>query len=67
MNYLNHYVSAEAAKQGADPEWHKPGKVHDWRNHVPEEVQRIWRTFTPEQRVAIVNWADGLASAEEWD
>lgn len=49
------------------PDWANADKVHDWRNHVPEAVRAIWETFTPEQREALVSWAEELASAEEWD
>ncbi len=61
------YVSANAAAKGAPPQWDEAGRVHDWRNHVPEAVQAIWTTFTAEQRAALVDWAEGLADREEWD
>lgn len=35
------------------PDWGTAGKVHDWRNHVDEDVQEIWDTFTLEQRVIL--------------
>lgn len=60
------YVSAEAAKAGADPKWSGAGKVHDWRSYVPADVRQIWHTFTPEQLAVIVSWADDLASDEDW-
>lgn len=50
-----------------NPEWDKAGKVHDWRNHVPENVQAMWSTFKIEQRCALVEWAESLASQEHWD
>ncbi len=50
-----------------DPKWNRAGRVHDWRNHVPEHIRAIWDTFTEEQRFALVKWADECASAEEWD
>lgn len=50
-----------------NPEWDKATEVHDWRNHVPENVQSIWSTFKIEQRMALVEWAESLASREEWD
>lgn len=61
------YVSAESAVEGANPVWAGAGKVHDWRNHVPEKVRAIWGTFTREQRQAIVAWAEMLADREEWE
>lgn len=50
-----------------NPEWAKVGKVHDWRNHIPENVQTMWETFTLEQRQALVEWGESLASQEHWD
>lgn len=63
------YVSPNDAVEGADPRWDALGyrPVHEWRNHVPEDVRSIWSTFTREQRAAIVGWADALASAEVWE
>ena len=61
------YVSDEDVANGANPHFESAGRVHDWRNHVPEHVQKIWGTFTPEQRKALVEWADELASSEHWD
>lgn len=61
------YVSPEAAAAGAAPHFDKAGRVHDWRNHVPEGVQAIWSTFSAEQRAALVAWADHLAGNEEWE
>jgi hypothetical protein len=50
-----------------NPEWEKATKVHDWRNHVPENIQAMWGTFTIEQRMALVEWGESLASQEEWE
>lgn len=54
-------------KQADDPQWHLAGKVHDWRNHVPEHIQVLWPTFTQTQRHALTAWAEELASREHWD
>jgi hypothetical protein len=64
------YVSTDDAIEGANPHWNDLGPrpwVHEWRNHVPEDVQAIWHTFTREQRKALVEWADELAGREEWE
>lgn len=61
------YVSADDAIGGAEPYFDHAGRVHDWRNHVPEGVQKIWHTFNWDQRKALVEWADELASSEEWE
>lgn len=50
-----------------NPEWEKATKVHDWRNHVPEQVQEMWCTFSIKQREALYNWARNNAENEEWD
>jgi hypothetical protein len=50
-----------------NPEWKKVGRVHDWRKHVPKEVQAAWDTFTYTQKLLLYRWADDLASSEEWE
>jgi hypothetical protein len=58
----------EQARQTAlNPEWDKAGRVHDWRNYVPPPVRTMWGAFTEIQKIEIVNWAENLASCEEWD
>jgi hypothetical protein len=54
-------------QQCLKPEWELAGKVHDWRNHIPDHVQRIWETFTLDQKAALFVWAEYDASNEEWD
>lgn len=49
------------------PEWDKAGKVHDWRNHVPQNVRNLWDTFTIIQLKALYAWAYNLAMEERWD
>ncbi|KOX53825.1 hypothetical protein ADL19_14700 [Streptomyces purpurogeneiscleroticus] len=61
------HVSVEEVKAGAYPRWSEAGKVHDWRNHVPDEIRSMWSTFTPSQINELVDWAQDLASKEEWD
>jgi hypothetical protein len=51
----------------ADPQWDKAGKVHDWRNHVPREVQEIWDKLEPLAKQAIYFMATEAAGREEWD
>jgi len=50
-----------------DPKWSAAGKVHDWRNHVSEGIQKIWPTFNLNQRIALYLAASERAGAEEWD
>lgn len=49
------------------PLWDEGGRVHDWHNHVPDEVQEIWHTFTDEQRQRLAAWAEALADQEHWE
>lgn len=43
------------------------GHVHNWKNHVGENVKKIWDTFTEEQKKAIYEDAEYDASNEVWD
>lgn len=49
-----------------DPRWAEVGKVHDWRNHLSEDIKNNWNTFSSEQRRWLYNMADSLASGENW-
>lgn len=51
----------------ANPDWEKARRVHEWKNYVSERLQAVWHTFTDEQKQAIAESADDVASAEEWD
>lgn len=51
----------------ASPVWGEAGKAHDWRNHVSEEVQQMWHTFTDAQKQALARAAEELADREEWE
>lgn len=42
-------------------------RVHDWRNHVPEEFKRDWAHFSERERKLIFIMAVEAASNEEWD
>lgn len=50
-----------------NPEWAKAGKVHDWRNHVPEPVRAIWEHLQPVAKQAIYYMAVEIAGQEEWE
>lgn len=49
------------------PTWDRAGRVHDWRNYVPEEIRDMWFTFTQIQRKALYETFAKLAANEEWD
>lgn len=61
------YRSHDKQEDVDDPQWDHAGRVHDWRNHVGKEVQKIWHTFTPHQRMVLAADADDRAGNEHWD
>lgn len=54
-------------EQADNPQWDKAGKVHDWRNHVPDEIMALWPNLTTEARCVAVHMAQQLADWEEWE
>ncbi len=50
-----------------NPEFAKAGKVHDWRNYVPDDWQLNWDKFTHRERNLIAVMAEIQAENEEWD
>jgi len=50
-----------------DPDWQSIDRIHDWRNHVSDQVRTMWHTFTDTQKQALQRQADDLANAEHWD
>lgn len=48
------------------PDWSEAGRAHDWRNYVLTDLRIMWDTFTLDQKRAIAENADELASREEW-
>ncbi len=50
-----------------DPRFEEAGRVHDWRNHVPEGLEQIWPRLNRETRAAVFVMASALADREEWD
>lgn len=43
------------------------GLVHNWRNHLPSELQESWHRLAPETRMAIYLICENMADNEEWD
>lgn len=50
-----------------EPDWENAKRVHDWKNHVGDEIQALWLTFNPAQKAALARQAEKLASDEDWD
>jgi len=50
-----------------NPEFENAGRVHDWRNHVPEEVKEQWDQLSVDARKVAYLTAYHEAEEEEWD
>lgn len=50
-----------------EPDFEDTEKCHDWRNHVPGELQRIWSRLSQEARAAVFVCAQGAADSEDWN
>lgn len=57
----------EAPRDYENPEWDVKEKIHNWRNYISEDLQKIWFSFTSEQKVKIAANADIMADREDWD
>lgn len=49
------------------PDWNRAGRVHDWRNYVPEDLQCLWPELAMETKLVIFLMAEAQANGEEWD
>ena len=50
-----------------NPDWEAGSHIHNWRNHIPEQIRVMWDTFTRAQKLALTEWADDLAGEEHWE
>lgn len=49
------------------PNWATVGRVHDWRNYIPESLQVRWFALSSETRMVAAALAQAQADREEWD
>jgi hypothetical protein len=49
------------------PEFENAGRVHDWRNHVPDDIKEVWGQLSYEAKFIAAYVADEAAGKEEWD
>lgn len=49
------------------PIWNRTTPCHDWKNHIPVEIQRRWTEFNDEHQALLAEWAEEIASKEEWE
>lgn len=50
-----------------DPKFEETGKVHDWRNYIPDEFIEEWEQLTLREKQIIYILAEKQASNEEWE
>lgn len=50
-----------------DPQFAQASRVHEWRNYVPDVVQKLWPQLSLETRIIMYMAAENAASNEEWD
>lgn len=51
-----------------NPQWRRERRSpHDWHNYVSQDVREIWSTFNAEQKKALAECFDDIASNEVWD
>lgn len=53
-----------------NPRWEQAGYLepcHNWRHHVPEDVQDMWDELPIEARMVALLMAEEQASQEEWE
>jgi hypothetical protein len=50
-----------------EPKFEEAGRVHEWRNYVPDEIQALWAQLSDEARGAVYFVAEEAAGREDWD
>jgi len=50
-----------------NPPWNEWNKIHNWRNYVPDYVQKNWNTMCMETKLVVFAMTSKLANDEEWD
>lgn len=61
------YDRSRILKEISEPKWEKCGRVHDWRNYIPEFVQKDWKYLTLNSRAILFVIAEDQANREDWD
>lgn len=51
----------------SNPDFENAGRVHDWRNYVPDCVKSHWHSLGREAKLVAILVAVQAADAEEWD
>ena len=64
MNLFNEFIKNIDLN---DPKFEDSGRVHDWRNYIPNEWVECWSEFTEKERKIMAVMAETQANNEEWD
>lgn len=49
------------------PQFEAAGRIHDWRNYVPDNLHHIWDGLTEETKLVAFLIAENIADKEDWD
>lgn len=60
-------IPPDVALKAHHPAFDEAEKVHDWRNHISNEIKKLWYSFTFPQKCAIIMQAQAGAELEEWE
>lgn len=47
------YSAHEVLSFLCNPEFEKAAKTHDWRNHIPSEIRKLWKNLGEEARMIV--------------
>lgn len=61
------YHTEDEKQSVLNPRWDEVGKVHDWRNYVPDFVQDDWESLSDADKLQYLRWAQSMSDKEEWD
>jgi hypothetical protein len=50
-----------------DPRFDEAGRVHDWRNYVPDLLKNMWAGLPREAKIVAAWITADRARAEDWD
>ena len=64
---IRELISTEQESDINSPEWNKAGKVHDWRNHIPEPVKECWERLSVDAKHVAYYMAEQKADQEVWE
>ena len=67
MNLFQDYTAELSMIDTNNPDFKNASKVHDWRNYVPYDWQKLWSQFTERERQIIAIMAQIQADKEGWD